>query len=254
MLFSNKMTRRGNSKADEYSAKYQDEFRSSSVTFAKILKSENPTDYYNANSNILAIRHGDNTYWTYLTGDGGQFPNPDIHDVLWLRLKKVDGIPENKNIPDTVPADMPISISFLIPRLDRPASLDGAGLGTLTSNYLRDDREYQRIYHGRRSEDAGERTGLAFNEKSGSVLLKGPGPEIAIDEGGVHITGTVNNHDMDSKGIFAQNPLSFLIPETIVTFPISMKFLPDLQKISNIGQMLSNLDLVRSTIGTLSKL
>ena len=117
--------------------------------------------------------------------------------------------------------------------------------------YIQED---QKIYEGRKSDAAHERTGLVFNNKSGGVLLKGPGSEILLSDEGIHIDGPIHNHDLTQKGIFEENPLAFIVPDTIVTFPVAMKFLPDLDKIASIGELVADLESIGSIISAVNEI
>jgi len=232
-------------------SEYQSEFNEAHFTIAQIATEVGK--FYNPRSRIIAIRLDDNIYWAYLIHQN-EFPNPQKHNILWLRFSKVDEVPKNAPIPDEFPETMPFSIAFLIPKIEEPNLVDSTSTAAMTTDYLRDNEERQRVYYGRTEGDPSQRTGLVFNQDSGTVLLKGPGSEISLTESGVFIDGSIQNHQMEQKGLFEQNPLSFIIPETIVSFPASMKFLPNLNFIAQIGPMSELILSARSLLSAIDEL
>jgi len=247
---SGKVTRQ-DIRTEQKTTELRNELGYANITPAKI--ASDLDSFYNPRSRILAVSYQDNIYWAYLLYQN-EFPNPDKHNVLWLRFSRVDEVPRNRPIPDEFPDTMPFSIAILIPKEDEPNLIDSTSIASMTADYLRDNEERQRVYFGRTSGEAHQRTGLVFNQDSGTVLLKGPASEISLTEKGVFIDGPLQNNDMEQKGMFGQNPLSFLIPETIVSFPVSMKFLPNLNFMANIGQMAELLSSARSLLKALNEL
>jgi len=245
---------RRSSKIEEHIANSQSEINVAVAVFAQIASSAIPENYYNPRSNLIAVSHDSKIYWAYLMNNEHCFPDPTRHNVLWLRHNKVDALPDNEPIPDSIPDTLGVSIAFLVPKIEFDHLVDPSTSAALGSDYMRNNQERLRIYHGRRSSDPVMRTGLVFNEDSGDALLKGPESEIIMDNKGTHFTGQLHNREMDERGLFAQNPISFLIPETMVTFPGALKHLPNFNKFIELGSMLLELNSLRNIIQSLSEL
>jgi len=253
------MTSKGpNTGADTYIQKKIDprihEYQDTLMGFARIASGVNSLDYYNPKSHIVAVQSGENTVWAHLVGNA-EFPDPDKHDLLWIRSRKTEQAPDNAPIPDEFPDHMGTSLAFLVPRQTEPVMSASTSTSALSAGFIQDNQDRVINYPGRMENvEAPDRTGLTMGLDSGHVLLKGPGSEIAMTEKGTQIDGPIINQDMEKKGLFSQNPLSFLIPETIVSFPASMKFLPDLKTLESIGMAINGISALRQMISAFKKL
>jgi hypothetical protein len=143
---------------------------------------------------------------------------------------------------------MSMSLAFAVRRLDIPRTIDSVSTAGLGAEYERSPHARQVSYPGRMDVSGKDRTGIAFNQDSGDVVIKGPGSEMTMTDQGIHMEGSIINNDMNRKSLFNENPLGYIIPETIVTFPVSFKYMPSLNIIDNIGSMMQTLNDVKSLI------
>jgi hypothetical protein len=227
------------------------DYRQAHFTVAYI--ADEVTPFFNPKSRIIALKHKGQIYWAYLL-IGNDYPDPRKHKLMWLRFREVDAAPANQPVPDSFPDNMPFSMALTVPAEETPHLIDSTGTSAMQGGYIRDGEAQQRVYPGKTDGDSSGRSGLVFNEDSGSVLLKGAYNEITLDKGGISFNGPLLHNDMQRRGIFAENPLSYVIPETIVTFPVSQKYFPDPSMIEQVGSWLSLLNDARSIIKAIKDL
>lgn len=84
------------------------------------------------------------------------------------------------------------------------------------------------------SESQGKNIGLFMNDNT--VLVKSHGASLTLGEDGIHIGGKVYwESSKHNKEWIADNPFNGFIPETIVTFPISIPYIPNIGAITNMA-------------------
>lgn len=202
--------------------------------------SDKPEEYYNAKTNICLVKLNGNQYPVYILNNE-IFPNPDKHLIFWIYNQSVLDYPIGGNVPETIPATAGISIGFIMNKSSVYRDLVASTASSAVGKYRNKDSSEKTVYEGATSSDITEQTGLSFDH-NGQVHLKGKDGSIYITDEGIHFDGTVHNLVTQKRGLLKENPISFFVPETIVTFPASMKNIPALDEIENIANTLSILE------------
>jgi hypothetical protein len=101
------------------------------------------------------------------------------------------------------------------------------------------------------------RTDTTVNEKVGeeiiltkdATIIRGPFSQLQLDKGIDIQAQSQSTTAVDDKKMVNENTISHFLPETLVTWPGSMKWLPALDMIINIGWKLANfLMIIRTTM------
>lgn len=216
------------------------------------------TNYYNDRHKIVRVQYRGRLF-DFPLEPTHYVPNPEIHLALVFVQDVVlegFGIPEEREnlLPglanrEGVIAEMPLARAFLV---DRKQSVAGANhqnasaAFNMNSSDLSDLKGLRLSLNPQRSKDytsveredgdpQNENIGIFFNDRT--ILIKSRGGSITVGQDGVHIGGNVFwEHTKHSKEFMSDNPFHGFIPQTIVTFPISIPYIPNLNAIARMAE------------------
>lgn len=216
-------------------------------------------NYYNDTHKIIRVQFKDNRYDFKYMG-GPVVPNPTKHLALLITSEEALGdayaiIGERENflpgIVDTVGnlTNLSMGVAYLVSKDQEIArtnpSAGGAGIAISKTNMFDLekvaialapplDKDYTNTDKEQNLED--KSVGVFINN-DGTILVKSKGSSITMGEEGIYIGGNVHwESAAHSKEWMMDNTLADFIPSTIVTFPISIKELPNIGKFSQIAE------------------
>lgn len=231
-------------------------------------------NYYNDKHKIIRIKFKDNKYDFKYMG-GHVVPNPSKHIALVITSEEALGeaytiIGDRENflpgIADNAGnlTNLSMGVVYIL-SIDQEISVTnpssgGAGMAISKTNMFDLekvaialapplDKDYTNTDKEQNLED--QSVGVFINN-DGTILVKSKGSSITMGEEGIYIGGNVHwESAAHSKEWMMDNTLADFIPSTIVTFPISIKELPNIAKFAQIAEGARK---VRNTVTTSVKL
>lgn len=222
-------------------------------------------NYFNDHQQIIRVKHEDKLLDCYLVPTP-YMPDPDIHYVLIVsdehflynnvidtdRAKYKPGIiDEHGNL-----GDIGFAFAFLINRNQKVSTTHTSSPNSGFSVTKIDMSDEQKVamaltphsdidYTNTDKKDDPRYNSIGcFINKDGSILIKSKGASITMGEEGIHVGGQVFwDHTAHDKGIMQDNSMHDIIGSTIPTYVLSIKELPNFNKIlsiADIGQKIIN--------------
>ncbi len=242
-------------------------------------------NYYNNAQNIVRIKikdtNGDDQrvmYYDFPLIFTGEYPNPGLHYVLVFTYDSVLDNKKNGILTDDPRLQYPPGYSSS----DRLSSKISAGYCILVASNIKnnttshnvghatnfnsganlpsnkDDIRYsfsptlnksytttESSYKGNKDLD---NIGLFITDNS--IILKSEGGEIILGPDGVSILGPQTaTATVSTMGVMMTNPLSTILPETLLTFPASIKNIPNVDFIMSIGNTVNRIAQTSIAVG-----
>jgi len=246
---------------------YKDTNRSTKMIIAEIADE----NYFNNFQNIIRIKiketHGTNPIYKYYDFPllyNGEYPNPILHKVLiftydtildkmsegMLQSDELLKYPPGYRNEDGLLSNISNGYCVLLNQriknnVTATAIGDADGFNSdakLASN--KDEIRYsfspslnydytttENEYNGNKNYD---NIGIFITDNS--VKIKSRGGEIVVGPDGISLRGQKSEtHQIDLAGLIMKNPLAQIFPETLLTFPLSIKNIPNLNQYIEIG-------------------
>jgi len=225
-------------------------------------------NYYNPYHNIVRVDFNGKIIDCPLM-DKTIVPHPKKHLILILtKESELDGVGLDDDALDFLPGtydasgglnDLPLIWGFVVPRHQKVTGTfpqNSSASFSMEANMFDFDQlrvslspEGSKDYTSIEKDNIDKRygnIGLFMNDDA--ILLKTRGGSITMNEDGIHFGGKVNwEYSKHSKEVVIDNPLNGWIPETIVTFPLSIPYYPNFGKMAQIASTSHNLIQVVST-------
>jgi len=242
------------------------------------------TNYYNNNQNLVRVSISDSYSTKYLDLPlvaTNEYPNPAIHYVLVLatedildNLKNVilPGDPKLNNIPgyvsnDRLSTSIPKAFCWLVSRRikNNVTNYNVAHVGTFNtdSNSIDDkdnirysispglNKSYTTTIDQYKGDIKNDNIGLFITDNS--IVLKSAGGSIILGPDGISILGQrTETSTTGTFGVMQKNPLGTIVPETMMTFPAAIKYIPNLDMIISIGNNVNRMVQLTQAMGTVT--
>lgn len=139
----------------------------------------------------------------------------------------------------------PNSISFALtgPIYDEEAEISSHPIENTTIGSTNNSTDYATVDQRKLLDrlDMTKVNGI-FKGRDGTITIRGPGGDITIGLNGILISGTVHNERQikSDSMIMKTNPFSGWIPETVVTFPVALKNIPNIDQLVEVANIIQN--------------
>jgi hypothetical protein len=213
-------------------------------------------NYYNPFDQIIRVDFNGRIIDFRLGGNVIEVPNPEKHVVLIVAPEEVMDKINNSQINEDLlpgyvdanftPAEIPIGAAFLIhkgfvvsgtnPQNGSAGfAMDNTNMFDLNKVRISISPSIEKPYTNNDLNEAqGQNIGVFMNDNT--VLVKSRGASLTLGEDGVHIGGKVFwESSKHNKEWIVDNPFAGFVPETIITFPVSIPYIPNIGAITNMA-------------------
>jgi hypothetical protein len=238
-------------------------------------------EHYNNAQNLVRIKigKGDETkYFDLPLMATPEYPNPTVHYVLVVspegildklsnailpndpRLNQIPGYSSSERLSSSILGAYCWLVSRRIKNNTSNYNVGQIGNFNVDSNLTSEqeniryslspgiNKSYTTTIDQHKSDLKDDSIGVFVTDNS--VLLKSGGGSIMLGPDGISTFGKQDSTaTIASKGIMQDNPLSQILPETIITFPFAGKNIPNIDMILSIGNTLNRLVQTTTAMG-----
>jgi len=242
------------------------------------------SNYYNNGQNLVRIKlsSGNSTRYLDLPLIGNnEYPNPVLHYVLVMatedildnlsnailpgdsRLNNIPGYTTNSRLSTSIPKAFCWLVSRRIKNNVTNYNVAHVGTFNTDSNSINDkdniryslspslNKSYTTTIDQYKGDIKNDNIGIFITDNS--VVLKSAGGSIILGPDGISLLGQrTETTTTGTFGVMQKNPLGTIIPETMMTFPASIKYIPNLDMIISIGNNVNKMVKLTQAMGTVT--
>jgi len=241
-------------------------------------------NYYNNAQSLVRVKlsQGHSTKYIDLPlVSTHEFPNPTIHYVLILateniledlsdvilpgdsRLNNIPGYTTNTRLSSTISKAFCWLVSRRIKNNVSNYNVGHTGNFNTDSNSIDDkdniryslspglNKSYTTTVDQYKGNINNDNIGIFMTDNS--IVLKSAGGSIILGPDGISLLGPrTETMTTGTFGVMQKNPLGTIIPETMMTFPAAIKYIPNLDMIASIGNTVNRMVKLSEAMGTVT--
>lgn len=241
-------------------------------------------NYYNNGQNLVRIKLSDNNstkYYDLPLVSTNEYPNPQVHYVLVIapenileevqeailpgdhRLNNIPGYSNQSRLSTAITKAFCWLVSRRIKNNTTNYNVGHAGTFNTNSNSIDNkdnirysispgiNKSYTTTVDQYKGNINNDNIGIFITDNS--VVLKSLGGSIILGPDGISLLGQrTETQTTGTFGVMQKNPLGTIVPETMMTFPASIKYIPNLDMIASIGNTVNRMVVLSETMGTVT--